>query len=75
MCKNINIILPKTNAVAVPWISGIMQLAGRVSSQYTFNASFLVGTDNSYDTWRHLYNWRQEVFNHDTGKNCSCFRI
>lgn len=68
MCKTLTIVLPKTNAVAVPWIGGVMQLAGRASQQYTFNATFLVGIENQFDTWKHLYNWREEVFNHQSGR-------
>jgi hypothetical protein len=68
LCKSITVVLPKTNSVQVPWIGGVMQLAGRVNSQYSFTASFLVGTDRQYDSWRALYDWRTKVFNHDTGR-------
>lgn len=68
LCKSMTIVLPKTNAVQVPWIGGIMQLAGRVSTQYSFTATFLVGLDSQYDCWQSLYNWRTKVFDHDTGR-------
>jgi len=68
LCKTVTVTLPKTNAVQVPWISGIMQLAGRISSPYTFQATFLVGRDNKYDTLKELYRWRNDVFNHTTGR-------
>ncbi len=68
LCKSITVVLPKTNAVQVPWIGGVMQLAGRVNQQYSFTATFLVGLDHQYDSWRNLYDWRNKVFNHDTGR-------
>ena len=68
LCRTLTIPMPTTNNVPVPWISGIMQLAGRVSQQYTITASFLVGVDNSYDTILDLYRWRNLVFDHNTGR-------
>jgi len=68
LCRTLTITLPATNNVAVPWISGIMQLAGRVNQQYTFTATFLDGVDNPYDTLQDLYRWRNLVFNHNTGR-------
>jgi hypothetical protein len=67
LCRSLTFSLPTTNQVTVPWISGVMQLAGR-TNQLTFNATFLVGVDNSYDTLTSLYNWRNLVFDHNTGR-------
>jgi len=73
MCKTFTLQLPKTNAVQVPWINGVMQVAGRISA-FNFSASFLVGLEtgnntikNSYDTLTSLYEWRNLVMGHDTG--------
>ena len=68
LCKNITLQHPKSNAVPVPWMGGVMQLAGRNSQQFTFNASFYVGTDNDSDTLADLYDWRNMVFNHVSGR-------
>lgn len=68
LCRTITITLPNTNAVQVPWIGGIMQVAGKLSQAFSFNASFLVGLDDQYDAFKALYTWRQLVFNHDTGQ-------
>lgn len=68
LCKTITLQHPKSNAVQVPWMGGVMQLAGRISSGFTFNASFLVGTDNSTDTLKELYQWREQAFDHITGR-------
>lgn len=68
MCKSVNVTLPASNAVAVPWVSGIMQVAGRISTAYTFTATFITGVDSTYDAYQSLYNWRQLVFNHESGR-------
>jgi len=68
LCKNITLQQPKSNAVQVPWMGGVMQLAGRNSQAFTFNASFYVGTDNDSDTMVDLYDWRNQVFGHVSGK-------
>jgi len=68
LCKNITLQHPKSNAVPVPWMGGVMQLAGRNSQQFTFNASFYVGTDNDSDTLADLYAWRNMVFDHISGR-------
>ena len=68
LCKNITLQHPKSNAVPVPWMGGVMQLAGRNSQQFTFNASFYVGTDNDSDTLADLYAWRYMGFDHITGR-------
>jgi len=72
-CKNITMTLPKTNTVDIPWIGGIMRVAGRTSQPYSINTSFIVakkGTENSVsrDTLQELYEWRNKVFDHDTGQ-------
>jgi hypothetical protein len=72
LCKNIVITLPNTNSVQVPWIGGIMQVAGRLSQAFTFTATFLVGQNtesnsSNYNTLKALYDWRNMVFDHDTG--------
>jgi len=68
LCKNITLQHPKSNSVPVPWMGGVMQLAGRNSQQFTFNASFYVGTDNDSDTLADLYAWRNMVFDHISGR-------
>ena len=68
LCKNITLQHPKSNSVQVPWMGGVMQLAGRNSQAFTFNASFYVGTDNDSDTLADLYDWRNMVFNHVSGR-------
>lgn len=68
LCRTLTPIFPTSNNVPVPWVSGVMQLAGRVNQQYTITATFLVGIDNSYDTLRDLYRWRNLAFNHNTGR-------
>jgi len=68
LCKNITLQHPKSNSVPVPWMGGVMQLAGRNSQQFTFNASFYVGTDNDSDTLADLYAWRNMVFDHVSGR-------
>ena len=67
LCRTITITLPTSNSVQVPWIGGIMQVAGRLSNAFTFNAQFYVGHDMNYDALRSLYAWRNLVWNHDTG--------
>jgi len=72
-CNKTNIVLPKTATVDVPWISGIMRVAGRISSGYELNVSFIVGQKGaknsvSQDALQRLYSWRNDVFDHDTGK-------
>lgn len=68
LCKSLTLQHPKSNNVPVPWMGGIMQLAGRSTSQFMLNATFLVGTDNESDTLEELYKWRNDAFNHVTGK-------
>ena len=68
LCKNITLQHPKSNSVQVPWMGGVMQLAGRNSQAFTFNASFYVGTDNDSDTLADLYAWRNMVFDHISGR-------
>lgn len=68
LCKTLTITLPATNAVQVPWISGVMQLAGRSSTAYTFTGTFLAGREKQHDCLENLYAWRNQVFNHDSGR-------
>lgn len=68
MCKSCNLVVPQTNVVAVPWVGAVMQVAGRVSTAYTFSVTFLAGWETQYNAWQDLYNWRNKVFNHDTGR-------
>jgi hypothetical protein len=69
MCDSLTVQQPQTQVVAVNWMGGVYQLAGR-AQQYTFNATFYVGvnSENTYDTLHEMYNWRNRVFNHETGK-------
>ena len=69
MCNTLTVVQPTTNPVQINWMGGVYQLAGRANA-YTFNATFYVGvnSDNTYDTLRELYAWRNRVFNHRTGK-------
>jgi|ADurb_Total_1113_FD_contig_81_450518_length_2322_multi_3_in_0_out_0_2 hypothetical protein len=68
MCKSAQFITPVTNAVPVPWASGIMSLAGRITSAYTFTITCIVGLESQYNAWEDLYNWRQKVFDHESGR-------
>lgn len=68
LCKNVTLTLPNTNAVPIPWIGGVMQVAGRVSQAFSFTAGFYVGQDMDYDAFRTVYDWRNIVFNHETGE-------
>lgn len=67
LCRSITMTLPTSNSVQVPWIGGIMQVAGRLAQAFTFNAQFYVGHDMNYDALRSLYAWRNLVWDHDTG--------
>lgn len=68
MCKNVTLTLPNTNAVQIPWIGGVMQVAGRVNQAFSFTAGFYVGQDSSSDAFNTIYAWRNIVFNHETGE-------
>lgn len=67
LCRSINIVFPTSNNVQVPWIGGIMQVAGRLANAFSFTANFYVGHELNYDAIRSLYAWRNLVWNHDTG--------
>jgi hypothetical protein len=67
LCKTITLTMPNTNAVQVPWIGGIMQVAGRLSQAFSFTAGFLVGEATNRDALTSIYKWRNQVFNHNTG--------
>lgn len=68
LCKSLNVKLPTSNSVQIPWIGGVMQVAGRFTDAFSFEAGFLVGHDYNYDAFRTLYEWRNNVENHETGQ-------
>lgn len=68
MCKSVTVTTPKTNPVAVPWSSGTMSLAGRLSGAFTFTLICLVGLESQFNAWENLYEWRKRVFDHDSGR-------
>jgi len=73
LCKNITMPLPKTNTVDVPWISGVMRLAGRMNQPFSLTAQFLVGRKgvnniSNLDSLEKLYEWRNLVFDHNSGR-------
>lgn len=70
LCNKFTLSLPKSHAIPVPWMSGIMQLAGRQESPFSFSVSFLAGNPNgaSWDTLTALQEWRNLCFDHQTGR-------
>lgn len=70
LCNSFTLTLPKSNAIQVPWMSGIMQLAGRQAAPFNFSVSFLAGNPNgaSWDTLTALQEWRNICFDHQTGR-------
>ena len=41
MCNKCTIVMPKSVAIPVPWMTGIMQLAGRQNGAFAFNVSLV----------------------------------
>lgn len=68
MCKTAVFTTPKTNSVPVAWATGTMSLAGRTTGAYSFTITCLVGLESQYNAWQDLYNWRKQVFDHETGR-------
>lgn len=69
MCRSLTLMFPATNIVSVPWVSGSLSLAGRLTnSPYSFTATFFIPVDSSESSFLALYKWRNLVVDHDTGR-------
>lgn len=67
LCNKITLQMPKSTAIPVPWMTGVMQLAGRMTNPFSFSVSFYAGTEGNYNTLKFLYEWRNKCINHTTG--------
>jgi hypothetical protein len=67
MCNKCTIVMPKSVAIPVPWMTGIMQLAGRQNGAFAFNVSFYAGVGGEYDSLKDLYTWRNKCLEHEKG--------
>ena len=70
LCNKFTLTLPKSHSINIPWMSGIMQLAGRQADAFNFSVSFLAGNPDgaSWDTLTALQEWRNMCLDHQTGR-------